>query len=118
MFAIVHSKRTIVLNIVRYSRVDNVYARTVVRLCRDEKETAVAAAAAAEAIDQSTSNGRRAGSVPADSLCVCSRPPLSIFLRFRRRRRRMYESVVHTTTAETAYSDRFNSVVVLSNFYT
>lgn len=107
MFAIVHLKRTIVLNIVRYSRVDNVYARTVVRLCRDEKEAAAAAEAAA--IDQSTSNGRRAGSVPADSLCVCSRP-LSIFLRFRRRRRRMYESVVHTTTAETAYNGRVLTV--------
>jgi len=63
---------------------------------------AAAAAAEAAAIDQSTSNGRRAGSVLADSLCVCSRPPRSIFLRFRR----MHESAVHTTTAETACNGR------------
>lgn len=42
-------------------------------------------------------------------LCVCSRPPLSIFLRFRRRRR-MHESAVHTTTAETAYNGRLTTM--------
>lgn len=42
-------------------------------------------------------------------LCVCSRPPFSIFLRFRRRRR-MHESAVHTTTAETAYNGRLTTM--------
>lgn len=42
-------------------------------------------------------------------LCVCSRPPLSIFLRFRRRRR-MHESAVHTATAETAYNGRLTAM--------
>lgn len=107
---IVHLKRTIVPNIVRYDRVDKCVRanrrRAVVRPCRDERAAAAAATAAAEAaaIDQSTSNGRRAGSLPADSLCVCSGPPRSIFLRFRRRR--MHESAVHTTTAETARNGR------------
>lgn len=49
-------------------------------------------------------------------LCVCSRPPLSIFLRFRRRRR-MHESAVHTTTAETAYNGRLTTMRSSHSFF-
>jgi len=76
VFAIVRFKRTQSCSILFDSRVDNniilcVYARGLSsgRAATYSDEQAAAAAAAA-AIDQSTSNGRRAGSVPADSLYI------------------------------------------------
>lgn len=89
-----------------YTRADR---RTVVRLCR----SGVAMSRRRRQRQRRQSINQRQTVVARDlcrrtwRLCVCSRPRRSIFLRFRRR---MHESAVHTTTAETAaYSGRLTA---------